>query len=71
MLNVDIYCCAIYSELYLVIVACCEQNDAFKSLFIWLNVVVCYLVVYAQLSNCIYVFIEHGQLNELVFHVVC
>jgi hypothetical protein len=26
---------------------------------------------HAQLNNCIYVFIKHGQLNEFVFHDVC
>jgi hypothetical protein len=70
--NVDIYLLCIYSELYLVNVSCCEKIMMHKNTCLYGGMLLyVILVFYAQLSNCIYIFVEHGQLDELVFLVVC
>jgi hypothetical protein len=57
MLNVDIVVVQFTLSYIWLIVTCCEQNDAFKYLFMWLNVVVCCLVVFVHsYSSCIYIF---------------
>jgi hypothetical protein len=44
-----------HSSLYFMVECCCMYL----------------IVVVHSKSNCIYVFIEYGQPNEFVFHVVC
>jgi hypothetical protein len=41
-------CCAIYSELSWLNATCCEHNDAFKYLFMWLKFCVRHLVFFVH-----------------------
>jgi hypothetical protein len=45
MLNVDIIVVQFTLSYIWLLLLVVRKNDAFKSIFIWLNVVVCYLVV--------------------------